>query len=193
MHRSCIVWSILAAFDLQWLLFLHAIMVEPEILFMCQTFVSPAIKDARVLRSLSLTFCWPFIIVYQYSKTNVMQFLFSLLIIKGLYMLRALLAHLQEALYSTNDTLYIACVLCQLAATGSKWNLIINKLNKKCIIWCTLVLLYWCLLVQTSHARNHRRRLRVASGATVPGPALEGAPRFRPKVVLMSRSSYILR
>ena len=33
------------------------------------------------------------------------------------------------------------------------------------------------------------RRLRVASGATTPGPALEGAPRFRP----MSLSSYILR
>ena len=33
------------------------------------------------------------------------------------------------------------------------------------------------------------RRLRVASGATAPGLALEGAPRFRP----MSLSSYILR
>ena len=33
------------------------------------------------------------------------------------------------------------------------------------------------------------RRLRVASGATAPSPALEGAPRFRP----MSLSSYILR
>ena len=33
------------------------------------------------------------------------------------------------------------------------------------------------------------RRLRVANGATAPGPALEGAPRFRP----MSLSSYILR
>jgi hypothetical protein len=36
---------------------------------------------------------------------------------------------------------------------------------------------------------GHRRRLRVASGATAPGPALDGAPRFRPKVVLMSLSS----
>ena len=33
------------------------------------------------------------------------------------------------------------------------------------------------------------RRLGVAGGATAPGPALEGAPRFRP----MSLSSYILR
>jgi len=41
-------------------------------------------------------------------------------------------------------------------------------------------------------SHTQRRRLRVASGATAPGPALEGAPRFRPKIVLMSLSSYIL-
>jgi hypothetical protein len=35
---------------------------------------------------------------FQYSETNVMHFLFSLLRIKGLYMFRALLAHPQEAL-----------------------------------------------------------------------------------------------
>jgi hypothetical protein len=44
-------------------------------------------------------FCWPCIIVYQYSKTKVMHFLFSLLRIKGLYMFQALLAHLQETLH----------------------------------------------------------------------------------------------
>jgi hypothetical protein len=38
----------------------------------------------------------------------------------------------------------------------------------------------------------HRRRLRVASGATAPGPTQERAPHFRPKVVLMGLSSYIL-
>jgi hypothetical protein len=53
---------------------------------------------------------------YQYPETNMMQFLFSLLKIMGLYMLRALLAHTQEALQS--DIWYIACVLCQLAAPG---------------------------------------------------------------------------
>jgi hypothetical protein len=37
---------------------------------------------------------------YQYSKTNVMHFLFNLLRIKGLYMCRALLAHPQEALHT---------------------------------------------------------------------------------------------
>jgi hypothetical protein len=35
----------------------------------------------------------------QYGETNVMHFLFSLLRIKGLYMFRALLAHLQEVLH----------------------------------------------------------------------------------------------
>jgi hypothetical protein len=35
----------------------------------------------------------------RFSETNVMQFLFSLLRIKDLYMFRALLAHPQEALH----------------------------------------------------------------------------------------------
>jgi hypothetical protein len=50
--------------------------------------------------------CWlqlhvllTFFTVYQYSETNVMHFLFSLLRIKGLYMFRALLAHPQEVLH----------------------------------------------------------------------------------------------
>jgi hypothetical protein len=46
-----------------------------------------------------LTFCWPSITVYQYNETNVMHFLFNLLRIKGLYVFRALLAHLQKALH----------------------------------------------------------------------------------------------
>jgi hypothetical protein len=37
--------------------------------------------------------------INQYSETNVMQFLFSLLMIKDLYMFRALLAHLLEQLH----------------------------------------------------------------------------------------------
>jgi hypothetical protein len=48
-----------------------------------------------------------------------MHFLFSLLTIKGLYMFRALLAHLQEAY--TNGTWYITCVLRQLAARGLEY------------------------------------------------------------------------
>jgi hypothetical protein len=40
--------------------------------------------------------------VYQYSETNVMHSLFNLLIIKGFYMYRALLADPQEALHNQN-------------------------------------------------------------------------------------------
>jgi hypothetical protein len=43
----------------------------------------------------------------QYSQTNVMHFLFNLSINKGLYMFRALLAHLQETLHKR---LLIYCV-----------------------------------------------------------------------------------
>jgi hypothetical protein len=37
-------------------------------------------------------FSWPRIIIYQYSETYVMHFLFSLIRIKDLYMFRTLLA-----------------------------------------------------------------------------------------------------
>ena len=49
------------------------------------------------------------------------------------------------------------------------------------------------LLHHVNFEAIQRRRLRVASGVTAPGPALEGPPRFKPKVVLMSLASYILR
>jgi hypothetical protein len=52
-------------------------------------------------------FCWPCIIVYQYSATNVMHFLFSLLRTEGLYMFRALLAHPQEVLHKWHFFFYI--------------------------------------------------------------------------------------
>jgi hypothetical protein len=42
-----------------------------------------------------LMFCWPCTIVDRYSETNVMQYLFSLLRIKGLYMFQVLLARPQ--------------------------------------------------------------------------------------------------
>jgi hypothetical protein len=37
-----------------------------------------------------LLFCWPCIIVYEYSETNVMHFLFSLIRIKGITHIRSL-------------------------------------------------------------------------------------------------------
>jgi hypothetical protein len=123
-----------------------------------------------------LMLCWSCIVVYQYSKTNVMHLLLNLLIIKGLYMSRALLAHLQEALrkqhllycmcvmsvgctrngvelalpvlvqlFDITHTQYTKCSLCSASwrwasiARDMKRSLILNKLNKKCIV---LVLLY---------------------------------------------------
>jgi hypothetical protein len=55
-------------------------------------------------------FWWPCIIVHQWSKTNVMHFLFNLLKIKGLYMFRALFAHPQEALHKRH-LVYCVCVM----------------------------------------------------------------------------------
>jgi hypothetical protein len=46
-----------------------------------------------------LMYCWPCIIVYQYSETNVMHVSFNLLRNKSLYMCRALLVHPQEVLH----------------------------------------------------------------------------------------------
>jgi hypothetical protein len=57
-----------------------------------------------------LMFCWPCIIVYQYNETNVMNFSFNLLRIKGLYMFRALLARPQEALHKRH-LVYCVCVM----------------------------------------------------------------------------------
>jgi hypothetical protein len=56
-----------------------------------------------------LMFCWPCIIVYRYSETKVMHFLFNLLRIEGLYMCQALLAHAQEALHKQHLA-YCVCV-----------------------------------------------------------------------------------
>jgi hypothetical protein len=60
--------------------------------------VSPLVSQQHraFYRPKVFMFCWPCIIVYQCNETNVMPFLFSLLRIKGLYMIRALLAHPQE-------------------------------------------------------------------------------------------------
>jgi hypothetical protein len=117
---------------------------------------------------LNLMFRWPCIIVYQHSETNMMQFLFNLLRIKGLYMFRALIAHPQEVLHKLHlvycvrimssstpilvqptditRTKYAKCRLCSASwgwasnARNIQRHLILNKQNKKCI---TLVSLYW--------------------------------------------------
>jgi hypothetical protein len=48
--------------------------------------------------------------MYQYSETNVMNLLSSLLRIKGLYMFRALPAHFHEAL-NKRHVVYGGCVI----------------------------------------------------------------------------------
>jgi hypothetical protein len=67
----------------------------------------------------------------QYSKTNVMRFLFNLLIIKCIYMFRALLAHLQEAL-NKRHLVYCVRVMsvgCYQGWSGTDLHLILNKLK----------------------------------------------------------------
>jgi hypothetical protein len=56
-------------------------------------------------------------IVYQYSESNVMHFLFSLLRINGLYMFRALLSHPQEVVHKRHlvycvRVMSVGCTCC---------------------------------------------------------------------------------
>jgi hypothetical protein len=66
---------------------------------------------------------------------------------------------------------------------------VIQKINALVIKKDTYTHIY----TRTCVDGRQSRPLGVAKGATAPGPAFEVAPRFRPKVVLMSLSSYILR
>jgi hypothetical protein len=61
----------------------------------------------------------PFLQKDQYSKTNVMYFLFSLLRIKGLYMFRALLPHPQEALHKQH---LVYCMRVMSVGCYQGWN-----------------------------------------------------------------------
>jgi hypothetical protein len=77
----------------------------------------------------------------QYSETNVMHFLFSLLRNKSLYMFRALLAHPQEALQS--NTWYTACVLCQLLGVSCLYlHALLNQIAA--LVLCSFSLVYIC-------------------------------------------------
>jgi hypothetical protein len=57
------------------------------------------IDQKKQITCTGLMFCLLCIIVHQYSKTNLMHFLFNSLRIGGLYMFRTLIAHPQEALH----------------------------------------------------------------------------------------------
>jgi hypothetical protein len=56
-------------------------------------------KKFQILLLENFMFCWPCVIVYQYSDTNVMHFLFNLLRINSFYMFRALQAQPQDVLH----------------------------------------------------------------------------------------------
>jgi hypothetical protein len=56
-------------------------------------------------------------ITYQYNETYMMHFLFSVLRINASICLAHYLLILRRRYTRTNGTWYIACVLCQLAAT----------------------------------------------------------------------------
>jgi hypothetical protein len=60
------------------------------------------------------------LIVYQYSETNAMQFLFVSSELRASKCFEHYLLYLRR--HHTNCTMYIACVLCQLAATELEWN-----------------------------------------------------------------------
>jgi hypothetical protein len=85
----------------------------------------------------NLMFCWQCFIIYQYSKTNVMHFLFSLLRIKGLYIFRALLAHPQEVLHKLHLVYWVSVmsVGCTLIEVG---------LHKRHLVYCVRVMSVGC-------------------------------------------------
>jgi hypothetical protein len=89
----------------------------------------------------NLMVCWPCIVVYQYSETSVMHFLFKLLRIKCLYMFRASLAYPQEALYKRH-LLYCVRVMsvgCYQGWSGTRFlqnSLLCSKLVALCGIEC---------------------------------------------------------
>jgi hypothetical protein len=98
----------------------------------------------------NLMFLWPCIIVYEYNENNVTHFSFNLLIIKGLYMFRALLAHPQEVLHKRH-LVYCVRVLsvgCYQGWSGTPrsitlvklyvWSVRTLQLSKRCSAGTTL-------------------------------------------------------
>jgi hypothetical protein len=77
------------------------------------------------------------ILLHQYNETNVVHFSFNLLRIKSLYVFRALLAHLQEALHKCH---LVYCVrMCDCSFTGivAQPTDIIRKQDTKCRLCST--------------------------------------------------------
>jgi hypothetical protein len=82
-------------------------------------FIIYAPRSATVFsdpQTINLMFCWPCIVVYQYSKTNEMQFLYSVYyeLTASTYFEHYLLIFRRRC---TSNSWYFACVLCRLAVT----------------------------------------------------------------------------
>jgi hypothetical protein len=103
---------------------------------------------------LHLMFCWPCIAVYQYSKTNKMHFLYSVY-----YELMASTCFQHHLLIfrrcCTNNSWYVACVLCLLAATRIEVELVTPILvaanihnthttHQLLFLQCLLKMSKWC-------------------------------------------------
>jgi hypothetical protein len=87
-----------------------------------------------------LMFCWPCVIVYQYSETNELRFFCSLLRIRGLYMFRALPTHPQEALHKRH-LVYCVRVVSWLHQVWSSTSILVQPTGitrtqyTKCRLW----------------------------------------------------------
>jgi hypothetical protein len=94
---------------------------------------------------IALMFGWPCIIVYQYSETNVMHFLFNLLRIKDLCMFRALLAHLHEALHKRH---LVYCVRVMSAGCYQGWSGAPCRLMAACVMTCEHFVIAFCDVIE---------------------------------------------
>jgi hypothetical protein len=94
--------------------------------------------------------------------------------------------------YCKYGWLYLVCYIFSIYLICNDKGWPVFKISVKTIAERFFLSSYQILNIIFSYAVSmhcrHRRRLRVASGVTTPGPALEGAPCFRPKVILMSMS-----
>jgi hypothetical protein len=92
-------------------------------LYSCNCNICPSSNE--FIKFNCFLFCWPCIILYQYSDINVMHCLFNLFKIKDFYMFRALLADPQEALHKRHFGIFRACYVSWLQPT----DIILNKLH----------------------------------------------------------------
>jgi uncharacterized membrane protein len=95
-------------------------------------------------------FCWPCIIVHQYSETNVIHCLCSLLRIKDLYIFRALLLHPQEALLKRH---LVYCV--RFMSVGCIWYMIMIIIIIIIIIIISIIIFWLCCSARAMASSYH--------------------------------------